>query len=179
MQKRPKVALEIHGGFDPKLDGDTLKAQAVRAGLLEKLGITLKPGEDPGPVAFEAAKTQKALDDLAAEQSGGAGLQQALAEYRKKTGKDPARISGLSSMVGKASEDSEFYRVLFDSLAATTSLPGKDLESLADRRGQAILKEITTRARLDPSRVRIGATGSRDSEDGRVPSKLDLAVSGS
>ncbi|MFO1418909.1 MAG: DUF748 domain-containing protein [Methylotetracoccus sp.] len=176
LTKRPKVAIEIRAGFDPKLDGETLKAKAVRVAVVEKLGAKLAPGEDPGPVAFETAKAQRALEDLAAEQPGETALQQAIGEYREKTGKEPSRISGLSSLVGKATQDTEFYRILFDRLAAAQGLPPTELPELAKRRAAVVLKEITARAGFDRNRVKLGPDEARDTVDGRVPSRLELIL---
>src|SRR5256885_1705702 len=58
--KRPQLKLTVHGGYDAKLDGEALRALRVRHDLAQRLGVKLKPGEDPGPVAFGDAKTQRA-----------------------------------------------------------------------------------------------------------------------
>ena len=50
--------------------------------VAQKLGVKLEADEDPGPVAFDQAKTQRALETM-----GGNRLTAFEADYRKNTGK--------------------------------------------------------------------------------------------
>src|SRR5206468_11227963 len=68
--KRPKLKLAVHAGYDAKLDGEALRALHVRQDLARRLGVTLKPGEDPGPVAVDDVQTQRALEAMLRERSG-------------------------------------------------------------------------------------------------------------
>lgn len=178
LAQRPMVTVTVQGGFDPKLDTEALKSRQVRTVITEKLGITLLPGEDPGPIAVNSAKTQKALEELAAEQGAGGAADEARAAFRKAAGREPKRIGALSNWLDKASEDAEFYQLLFDRLVANAPLSPKLLETLSDQRGQAIVKELTTRGSLARSRVRIGKSAAVTGSEGRIPAKLDLGATG-
>jgi hypothetical protein len=178
LSTRPNVVLKVSGTFDPKLDAEALKSWDVRTEVTEKLGIPVSPGEDPGPVAFDSAKTQKALEELADERGGNGTLASAQAAFREKNGREAKRIGGLSSWMDKASEDAPFYQLLFDRLVESAYLPPKALEALAERRSQVIVKELAVYKGVGKTRLRVEKVASTGDKDGRIPSKLDLAVGG-
>ena len=70
--KRPRLKLTVHGGYETGVDGEALRSLRVRQDLARKLEVTLKAGEDPGPIALDQAKTQRALEALLAERAGDA-----------------------------------------------------------------------------------------------------------
>lgn len=180
MEKRPMLKLTIHGRFDPKRDGEALKALHVRQAVAEKLDLGLKPGEDPGPLAFTNAKTQRALEDLAVERGGPKALEEIQADYEKKTGKRPQRVSRMLALIGRGSEDQDFYERLFEHLVGNAPpLPTSELEALADRRAKAIQQELIGLPGVDRTHVRVGkAESTADEVDGQVPSRLELGAVG-
>src|SRR5207302_9874218 len=91
--KRPQLKVTVHGGYDAKLDGEALRAGHVREDLARRLGVTLKPGEDPGPVAFDDVKTQRALEAMLRERGRDKAVDEALARYEKSSGKKAERAS--------------------------------------------------------------------------------------
>lgn len=177
LTSRPKVVLVVKGTFDPKLDAEALKSWDVRNAVTERLGISVAPGEDPGPLAFDSAKTQKALEDLADER-GKALLDSALAAFRAKNGREPKRIGALSSWMDKASEDAQFYQLLFGRLVDSAPLPPKALESLAERRSRVVVKELGIYKGLDRGRLRLGTVSAAGDNEGRIPTRLDLKAGG-
>jgi hypothetical protein len=175
--QRPKIKLMVLGGYDPKLDGGALRSLQVRRALAQKLDIRLQPGEDPGPVAFSSAKSQRALEDLTAERGGRNALDDFQANYEKASGKRVKRIGAISAFLGRASEDQDFYEQLFEHLVDTAPLPEADLKALADRRSKAIVKELTSQSGLDRARVAAGKIEpASEASEGNVPTKLDLGV---
>lgn len=175
--QRPKIKLTVLGGYDLKLDGGTLRSLQVRRALAQKLDVRLQPGEDPGPVAFSSAKSQRALEDLAAERGGRNALDDFQANYEKASGKRVKRIGAISAFLGRASEDQDFYEQLFEHLVDTAPLPEADLKALADRRSKAVVKELASQPGLDRARVAAGKIEpASEASEGNVPTKLDLGV---
>jgi hypothetical protein len=175
--QRPKIKLTVLGGYDLKLDGGALRSLQVRRALAQKLDVRLQPGEDPGPVAFSSAKSQRALEDLAAERGGRNALDDFQANYEKASGKRVKRIGAISAFLGRASEDQDFYEQLFEHLVDTAPLPEADLKALADRRSKAIVKELTSQSGLDRARVAAGKIEpASEASEGNVPTKFDLSV---
>ncbi|MGY6214650.1 DUF748 domain-containing protein [Methylolobus aquaticus] len=175
---RPSLVVKVTGTFDPKLDAEALKSWDIRTAVTERLGIKVAPGEDPGPVAFDSAKSQKALEDLADEAGGAGALAAAQTAFREQFGREPKRIGGLSSWMEKASEDAQFYQLLFERLVQSAPLPPNALEALGDRRGQAVIKELIAQKGVDRNRVHLDKPASTGEKDGRIPVKLDLAADG-
>lgn len=172
LDKKKQLVLTVHGGFDPALDGTALKTAHIRQSLAQKLGAKLRAGEEPDPVAFDNGKTQRALESLAGDE----GLKTALAEYEKATGNKAKRVDPALALIGKGSEDSDFYQALFAYLVKSAPLPLKELEALADQRGKAIVQELTDRAGADSTRITVGAAMQNEEEDGAVPAKLELGL---
>ena len=71
---RPKLALEIQGGYSPAGDGAALRTLAVNRAVLRKQGIELAPGEAPGSVSLTDGATQKAVETLFGERLGAEAL---------------------------------------------------------------------------------------------------------
>lgn len=172
LDKKKQLLLTVHGGFDPALDGTALKTAHLRQTLAQKIGEKIKADEEPGPVAFDNGKTQRALESLAGDE----GLKTALDEYEKATGKKAKRVNPALALIGKGSEDRDFYQALFAYLVKTAPLPQAELERLADQRGKAIAQELTDRAGADAARITVGPAVQSEEEDGAVPAKLKLGL---
>ncbi|OGQ97841.1 MAG: hypothetical protein A2505_02700 [Deltaproteobacteria bacterium RIFOXYD12_FULL_55_16] len=171
LEKRKQLQLTVHGGFSPGLDGAALKLRQTRLALAQRLGVKLEPGEDPGPLAFDQAKTQRALEGLA-----GNRLAAFAADYQKSTGNKAKRVNPALALLGRASEDHDFYQALFAYLAENTTLPENKLPELAEQRGAAIVKELSQRAGVSPERVSVGPASQEEGQDKAVPARLELGV---
>ncbi|MBU1404362.1 MAG: DUF748 domain-containing protein [Proteobacteria bacterium] len=165
LAKREQLQLTVHGGFDPGLDGTAIKRSQLRRTLVQEFGTT------PGPIAFDNAKTQRALeklgeDTLAAFQS----------RYEETSGQKVKRVNPGLALLGKASEDSAFYRALFRHLVETAPLPQAELQALAEQRGLAIVQELASRFKGDPARIGIGPAVQTEEQEKGVPAKLELSA---
>lgn len=165
LEKKEQLKLTVHGGFEPGLDGKALKRSQLRRTLVRKLDAKA------GPMAFDNAKTQRALekyagDKLAAFQSG----------YEDLRGKKAERVNPALALFGKGSEDYDFYRALFEYLVETAPLAQAELETLAEKRGQAIVQEITGRAGIGAARIILGNPVQTEEQDEAVPAKLELTL---
>ena len=177
LSKRPKLALTVHGTYDPAADGEALRSMQVRRALAQKLGVDLQPDEDPGAVAVDSAETQRALEALCDEREGEDAIEKFEASYEKSEGRKPKRVSAILSLMGKASEDVDFYEKLFQHLVEKAPLATGDLEALAVRRGTAVIKDLTGQAGFDPSRATTGEIEQvRDTQADNVPTKLELGA---
>jgi uncharacterized protein involved in outer membrane biogenesis len=177
--KRPQLELVVHGGYEAKVDGEALRSLRARQDLARHLEVKLKPGEDPGPVAFDRAKTQRALEALLVERGGDKALAEFQADYEKRTGEKAERVSRLLALVGRGSDDRGFYEALFQRLVETTPLPDAELTALGQRRGEATARALKEVAGEGAARVEVGETQVADrAERNAVPTRLELGAAG-
>jgi Domain of Unknown Function (DUF748) len=173
LAKRPQLKIVVHGGVDPALDGTAIKERNLRRALAQELGESLEPGEDPGPVAYDNAKSQRALEALLAKRDGEEAVKAFEAAFEKQAGRPAKRVNALLAFVGQASEDRDFYIALYKHLVETAPRPDAELKTLAENRGTAVAKELTTQG-VEAARVTVGKTEQTEAQDQAVPSKLEL-----
>jgi len=159
LEKRPQLRIVVQGRFDPKIDGKALRTERVRLALAEQMGVKLSPDEAPGPVAFNTAKTQKALEKLLKMRAGDKAVADFKTQYEKKTGKKAKQVKPYLALFGWESSDIAFYQEIFEELVKLEPLLENDLQDLAQRRAEAIVKELRSGAGLDPTRVTAGSSG--------------------
>ncbi len=159
LKKRPQLRLVVEGRFDPKMDGEALRTERTRHALAEQMGVKLASEEDPGPIAFDSAKTQKALEKLLEMRKGDTAIDDFKTQYEKATGKKAKRTNFAMAVIGWASSDTAFYQAMFKELVKLEPLLDNDLQDLAQRRAQTIVKELKTTGGLDPTRVTTGSSG--------------------
>jgi hypothetical protein len=180
LAKRPRLKLTVHGGYDSKVDGEALRSRRVRQELAQRLGVTLRPGEDPGPVAYDQAKPQRALEVMLSERAGGKALEEFQASYEKSTGKKPERVNPVLALVNRPSPDRAFYEGLFRRLVEIAPLTEAEVTALGQRRGEATARALKESAGADASRVEVGDTQAADrAERTAVPTRLELGAVGS
>ena len=173
LAQRPTVKLTLQGGFDTKLDGEAMRSLRIRQAVDQKLGIDGNDGAEP--LSFSDVKTQKVLEDLADKRGGTNFLDDVQAEFEKSAGHKPSRVRGISALLGRASEDANFYEKAYQKLVESEPLPDSALETLADQRMKAVLKELAGQPGYDPVRVVAGKAESvSDGKDGNVPTKMEL-----
>jgi hypothetical protein len=156
--KRPQLKLTVHGGYDAKLDGEALRALHVRHELAQRLGVKLKPGEDPGPVAFDDAKTQRALEALLTERGGG---------------------NRVLALVGRGGGERGLYEALHQRLVEMAPLAESELTALAQRRGEAAVHALNEGAGAAAARAQVGDTeAAAGAERKGIPTRLELGAVG-
>ena len=177
LEKRPQLRLVVQGRYDLKIDGEALRTERVKRALAEQMGVKLSPDEEPGPVAFNTAKTQKALEKLLINRAGDKAIADFKTQYEQETGQKAKRVKPYLALFGWESSDIAFYQAIFEELVKLEPLLDKDLQDLAQRRAEAIVKSLKTTGGLDPARVTTGSSGpvEKDSTD-TVNTRLTLDV---
>jgi uncharacterized protein involved in outer membrane biogenesis len=180
LAKRPRLKLTVHGGYDAKLDGEALRAFHVREAVAQRLGVKLKPGEEPGPVALDDVKTQRALEALLAERGGGKALDEVVAAYEKTSGKKADRANAALALVGRGAGDRALYEALYRRLVETAPLAETELTALAKRRGEVTVRALTEGASGPGARAAAGDTEVVGrAERAGIPTRLELGAVGS
>lgn len=157
LEKRPQLKLVVHGRFDPKIDGEALRTESVKRSLAEQMGVKPSQDEKQGPVAFNTAKTQKALERLLKNRSGENAVAEYKRQYEKETGRKAKRVKPYLALFGWESSDTVFYQAIFKELVRLEPLMDNDLKDLAQRRAEAIVKELKATGGLGSERVTAGS----------------------
>ena len=123
------------------------------------MGVKLALEEDPGPIAFNSAKTQKALGKLLVLRSGDTAIADFKTQYEKATGEKAKPVKSYLAFFGLESSDIAFYQAVFEELVKLEPLTDNDLQVLAQRRGETIVQALRTTAGLDAARVSAGSPG--------------------
>jgi hypothetical protein len=178
--KRPQLKITVHGGYDAKLDGEALRGLHVRQELARRLDVKLKPGEDPGPVAFDDVKTQRALEAMMRERGADKAVEEATAQYEKSSGKKADRANRMLALVGRGAGDRALYEAFYRQLVETAPLAESELTELAKRRGEATVRALSETASAVAARVEPGSTEAAGGAERKgIPSRLELGAVGS
>jgi hypothetical protein len=173
--KRPRLKLTVHGRYEAKADGEALRSLQVRRELARHLEVKVNPGEDPGPVAFDRPKTQRALERLYAER--GPDVKEFQATYEKTTGKKVERVNPVLVLLDRGAGDRAFYEALFRRLVETAPLAEAELTALGRRRGEATARTLKEGAAGSADRVDVGDTETADrAERNTVSTRLELGA---
>jgi hypothetical protein len=151
-----------------------LREAGLRRAVAEKLGAKPAPQDEPGPVAFDNAKAQRALEALLEERGGDNAVREFVAAHEKQTGKEATRVNPVLALVGRASADRELYEAMYRRLIELQPLPPAALPDLARQRSAVIVKQLAAAPGFDASRI-----GEKEPEavTGRdVTAKLSLDV---
>lgn len=153
LQKREQLRLMVQGSYHVQNDGRGLRTQAVRADIANREGLKLAPGEDPGPIGFDSAKVQRALENMLNERAGGEAVAQFAAAFQKSAGREVGRVNAALALVGRGAGDRELYVAMHQKLVELQPLPPTALEDLAKARAAAITNAFTKRLKFDPARL--------------------------
>jgi outer membrane protein OmpA-like peptidoglycan-associated protein len=177
LEKRPRLRLVVQGRFDPKVDGEALRTECVKRALTVEMGVKLAPDEALGPIAFDKAKTQRALEHLLQRRSGDNAVANFKLQYEKVTGEKVKRVNPALAFFGWESSDTAFYQAMFKELVKKEPLKDTDLRDLAQRRAKAIVNHLKTIAGLDVTRVTQGSSGPvEEASTETVNTRLTLDV---
>jgi len=175
LQKRPQLKLLLQGLYHKDSDSRALRAQAVRADLAVREGLKLAPGEDPGPVGFDNAKTQRALENMLEARAGGTAVAQFAENFRKTAGREAPRVNPVLAVMGRGAGDRELYVAMHRQLIELQPLADSALPELAKSRADSIIRAFTTRLKFDAARL--GSTPAAAAEEtvkNGVPLKLSF-----
>jgi hypothetical protein len=173
--KRPRLKLTVHGTYEAKADGEALRSLHVRRDLARHLESKVEPGQDPGPVAFDRPKTQRALERLYTER--GASIDEFQAGYEKTAGKKVERVNPVLVLLDRGAGDRAFYEALFRRLVETAPLAEAELTALGRRRGEATARTVKESAAESAGRVEVGDTeAAKSAERNTVPTRLELGA---
>lgn len=153
LQKRAQLRLVVQGSYHAQTDGQGLRAMAVRADLANREGLKLAPGEDPGPIGFDSAKIQRALENMLNERAGGDAAAQFAAAFQKTAGREAPRVNAALALLGRGAGDRELYIAMHQRLIELQPLPPSALEDLAKARAATITNAFTNRFKFDPARL--------------------------
>lgn len=177
LAERPQLKVVVGGRYDPESDGEALRSERVRRELATELDVKLAPDEDPGPVAFDDAHTQRALEKLLETRAGDKAADEFQAQYEKASGQPVKRVNPVLALVGQESPDNAFYEALFKHLVEIHPLEDADLQALAQRRADVVAQALVTNAGIDQSRVGTGKVEAGGSNrDKLVDTQLSLDV---
>lgn len=153
LQERPQLRLVVQGLYHVDSDSRALRARDVRADLAAREGLKLAPGEDPGPIGFDNAKTQRALENMLEARSGDSAVAKFAEAFRKSAGRDAARVNPVLAVMGRGAGDRELYIALHQRLIELQPLAGDALPALAKARADSIHRAFTTRLKFDAARL--------------------------
>lgn len=177
LAERPQLKVVVGGRYDPEADGDALRSERVRRELAAELDVKLAPEEDPGPVAFDDAHSQRALEKLLETRAGDKAVDEFQAQYEKQSGQPVKRVNPVLALVGQESPDHAFYEALFEHLVEIHPLDEADLQALAQRRAEVVAQSLITDAGVDQVRVGAGKVEAGGSNrDKLVETQLSLDV---
>jgi Domain of Unknown Function (DUF748) len=177
LSERRVLKLVIPGPFDPERDGEALRSEGVRREVAHALGVTLEGREDPGPIAYSDAATQRTLEALLAARAGPKAIEELVAAFKRNAGRDAERVSPVLALFGRASPDRELYEAVHRRLVGLHPLPATALQELAVRRAEAIVEYLAGSRGIEPSRLESGEVRAvHGAADQPVTTRLALDV---
>ena len=161
LAKRPQLKLSVPGPYSEGVDGAALRAHALRVAVVQRAGIKLAPGEDPGPLNAADDAVRGALSSMYAERFGASEL-----DKQQKTGEGESKAAAAAALFGRLQER----------LEQSQPLAPDDLARLGAQRSAAILAALGA-AGVDAQRVSAAAPSQIASQAGKpVPAKLELGT---
>ncbi len=175
LQKRPQLKLLVQGRYHKENDSRALRTQAVRGALAAREGLKLAKGEDAGPVGFDSAKTQRALENMLGESAGSDAVAQFFEAFRKSAGREVSRVNPVLAVMGRGAGDRALYEAIYLRLIGLHELPATALAELAAARADAIISGFANRFKIDPARLgRIPAQAADEVANNGVSVKLSF-----
>jgi hypothetical protein len=168
--ERPALRLIVPPTYAAEQDTPALKSLVVRTEIVRRMKVELAAGEDPGPIDVANPRVQRAIEAEFSQRYAPAVLDvlkrrsvEPVAAAAKKgvarTGQPaqetpPVRDRASPGVSPAAPQPPPaFYRTLVDRLIAEQPVSDEMLRQLATRRGEAIVRELTTAAALPAARV--------------------------
>ena len=183
LAKRPVLTLTITPGYDPEADTRALQVQAIRLEAAKVAGITLAPGEPPGPVDVNLYKIQTWLEDQYKAAAGKDGYQKLRASFQDKDASAAARVLENETVERMARRfktrqegaPSAFHAELLERLTQQLKLPSDALVKLGQARGEAARDELV-KLGLAANRVTVAAPDKQSLKNRFVGSTMTLGA---
>ena len=174
LAQRPGLKLDVPSGYTAALDGVVLRAQLVRAKLLERAQRELASGKqahgalDPALLEDPAEHFRLLLEEYRAELGAGTALPppaepaaQALGKRHRRKGPPPPPLDPAIDALQAALEQH-------------LSVSESDFAALGRRRSAAVQKALLSGGQIDPGRLFVLAPAPTAQQDSRV--RLVLAL---
>jgi outer membrane protein OmpA-like peptidoglycan-associated protein len=142
MRRRPRLGLQVLGGFDAAIDRDALARQQIELHvLLATAGPTLEAR--PEPVDFASARAQDVLDEFAGERLTADRMAEISARFR---------CSGTIDALCRTA----YYAAVFDALVGNEPIANATLNRLGRFRAQSVANALVEFG-IPAERVEVGA----------------------
>ena len=175
LNERPGLVLVVPPTYAEAEDAPALKSLAVHSDIVRRMGLDLAPGEDPGPIDTASPEVQRAIEGAFRLHYAPEVL--AALKQRALEAAAPAAIPVQPSPTQSPRLPPEFYDSLIERMIAQQPVSAPVLAGLALRRGEAIVRELTTVGGLPPARVVLGEARAATAADGEaVTLRLALEV---
>jgi hypothetical protein len=194
LKERPALSLLVPPTFAAAQDTPALKSLAVRTDIVQRMGIALAAGEDPGPIDAANARTQSAIETafsaryapevLAALKRRAVDTKVAAAPPAtptsppKTSSPAPAKHGSATTLAmpaPPARPPPAFYQGLLDRLIKEQPVEDEQLAELATRRADAVVQELT--GSVDGSRVTVGKATQAEAANETITLQLELKAS--
>ncbi|MGE0387042.1 MAG: DUF748 domain-containing protein [Gammaproteobacteria bacterium] len=153
LAQRPQLRIRIAGAYDTARDGEALRNGQVQRAVAAELELAEDEGEGAAPVVFDEARTQRALETLYERRAGDGAVDEFQVRYEAQAGKPADRVGAIMALLGRASEDTAFYRALYADLVRLEPLPDAALVELAQRRARETAAELAREGAVAPERI--------------------------
>ncbi len=166
LKQRPNLKLLVPPTYAVQSDTAVLKSILVRTDILQRMGITLAPGEDPGPVDSANPRVCGAVEQAFVQRYA----PEVLAELKRRA---------LVRTEGAPTEKlpPAFYQGLIDRLIKEEPAPEILLTRLATERAEAIVRELITAGGAPGARISLGEPfNTSEARDNAVTLHLQLEV---
>ncbi len=194
LNKRPGLALTVHGVWSAERDRPAMRETRLRRAIAEAMGLRLAADEEPGPISTANPKARAALESLYAQRFGARDWETLSAKWRQAN-PDPAKkaeegrlMSRLKNLLVREQPPpplsgdelaelagADLHDLLYRRLFEREQVGDADLQALAGRRAQAIVSGLIA-AGAPAARVRAGAIEAHAGDGADIPARLELGV---
>ncbi len=191
LNKRPGLALTVHGVWSAEADRPVMKERQLRRAVAEKMGMKLAADEDAGPISTANPKSRLALENLYAARFGEAEWKslegrwfQANPEKKQQggAGKMLSRLKVLFKPEAPltpedltALQGADLHALLYARLLDKETVGDAALHQLAEQRARAVITGLAA-AGAPRERLQVAASQAHAGEGREVPAKLELGV---
>ena len=182
LDQRRQLKLAVPGAYSEKADTWALKRRAMRLEMLERSGLKVRDGEEPGPLDVQSGRTRGVLRERFSARLGAPEYDKLKAEFETRAaGAVKAdipvwrRAMNLAQGEPQLADPQPFYQRIIERLTESQPVPGDALARLAAARATGIA-EALEKLGVDAARITLPKVEAVDAErDAPVKLKLGLA----